>query len=99
MYIFGEFLFRVPHQCTMGQAQKSGKKAFLFWDCVFYPLFNGRGVTHTYKTIALSWLDNAFNWFALGWGAQNQKRMSRCLSRFISLYILINPLTGYRLIK
>ena len=35
MYIFGEFLFRVPHLCPMGQAQKSGKKAFLFWDCVF----------------------------------------------------------------
>ena len=87
MYIFGEFLFRVLHLCPMGQVQKSGKKAFLFWDCVFFHSSMAGGA-HTYKTIASPCHDSAFNWFALGVGVRKtKKRMSRCLFHIVPFFI------------
>ncbi len=35
---------------------------------------------------ALSWLDSAFNWFALGWGAQNQKTHVEVFISYCALF-------------
>lgn len=36
--------------------------------------------------LVLSWLDNAFNWFALGWGAQNQKTHIEVFISYCALF-------------